>query len=1096
MDNVPCCYCTYEVPFRGVSSEHPAGHLLTAVRNSGEKQLLGKPLDKIFRFGCFEVAHNKLTLYGILGLSNWEVLFVPCINLGQISKENINATRQLLSQTLHRTEPYFYQSWISNRPGSIGLGKIDYLIIQDRHDHLYKFDPINNIWLHSINGNGIKLKKFKKYWLNTTDNTTNTNTPPPPPPTTTTTTTHHHNKLPHTPTRLLILTTDFEVFSFQLCYNQLKLSTISIITTKELNQLRKNIKNNINLFINLLTKRISYIRKSTGYLLANEYAIHNNSNNNLETLLIGQQDTTNHNLHKRSNVNIYETNWNDNKHDFPVKCTPVNSLTRLKTTWYHRLKGNYIIIDNTDFAYCRTLPLEIPTLAFKMSVIIFRDYFEGHRFPILSFYYSNSLVHNKNSYLYKYYPPYSLATTTTTTTTSPVSMSLVHRFGVWILRSGNLLTDINMNQLIDCTNHLSTTTTTTSNHQKKLYLKHIKLSFSDHLNELFKDKNIVKSTESTLQEYYIPLYEDYSNDWCTTTTTHDCTFMTTSDHPTNNDNEEKAKSLEQNNFIPSSFITELYELNQHYDNWLIPKHNHIKQSWLQLKNLIQLPQIHTPNVEIFNEFTNTTTYNNNNNSMNDTTDYDSSVVGDHHSLINIKSKQMDHSVIDKRLSTRSDWHKFSFSNLLKTDDDDNNNNNNRHNNLINNNHNHANNKSNSTNNLRNSIGQSFSKSYSHFYLLNKKKLDHFAFQCSPHRSDWYDYLLSTNWLNLLLFTLKQATQLSQLIYQYSMKPVNGYNGTIILLSGPDSGRNWQPILMSLVQIMLSAENRTILGFEDLIEQEWIRYGYPFVPDPTDWHDDSVSCDYDDGACFALFIDCVHQLLVQFPTEFAFTEDYLVLLLDSALSRGGGTPPFTIEFSCSCEATRHVKTKSMTQEQIIEKSNYFYNIRAWRSFHNWNDILTDHGYQLLFNWLYFWQYNSDPVNNRSDYTKLIQTINKSTQILIPILSPLYYPHFWIHAWYRWNRSIRLTNGGGYAFNAAYYRNLLGSTTTNNNNNNNNKQNSFMIPRTNTTPYTGWLTDESIRNALNQIGYSISFDYFYKNLYEIANLWDNNEDFNTS
>ncbi|RTG89992.1 uncharacterized protein DC041_0004216 [Schistosoma bovis] len=1156
MDNVPCCYCTYEVPFRGVSSEHPTGHLLTAVRNSGEKQLLGKPLDKIFRFGCFEVAHNKLTLYGILGLSNWEVLFVPCINLGQISKENINATRQLLSQTLHRTEPYFYQSWISNRPGSIGLGKIDYLIIQDRHDHLYKFDPINNIWLHSINGNGIKLKKFKKYWLNTTDNTTN-NTTPPPIPTTTTTSTHHHhhNKLPHTPTRLLILTTDFEVFSFQLCYNQLKLSTISIITTKELNKLRKNIKNNINLFINLLTKRISYIRKSTGYLLANEYAIHhhhnNNNNNDLETLLIGQQDTTHHNLHKRSNVNIYETNWNDNKRDFPVKCTPVNSLTRLKTTWYHRLKGNYVIINNTDFAYCRTLPLEVPTLAFKMSVIIFRDYFEGHRFPMLSFYYSNSLVHNKNSYLYKHYPPYSLATNTTTTTTtnttSPVSMSLVHRFGVWILRSGNLLTDINMNQLIDCNNYLSSstrTTTTTSNHQKKLYLKHIKLSFSDHLNELFKDKNIVKSTESTLQEFYIPLYEDYSNDWCTptptppppTTTTDDCTFMTTSDHPTNNDNENMATSLEQNNFIPSSLITELYELNQHDDNnWLIPKHNHIKQSWLQLKNLIELPQIHTPNVEIFNEFTNTTTYNNNNNnnSMNDTTDYDSSVVGDHHSLINVatttptlntnnhnntsssndnlmfmnwdtlstdslsserekkysdilfrsKSKQIDHSIIDKRLSTRSDWHKLSFTNLLKTDNSSNNHN-----------HNHTNNKSNSTNNLRNSIGQSFSKNYSHFYLLNKKKLDHFAFQCSPHRSDWYDYLLSTNWLNLLLFTLKQATQLSQLIYQYSMKPINGYDGTIILLSGPDSGRNWQPILMSLVQIMLSAENRTILGFEDLIEQEWIRYGYPFVPDPTDWHDDSVSCDYDDGACFALFIDCVHQLLVQFPTEFAFTEDYLVLLLDSALSRGGGTPPFTIEFSCSCEATRHVKTKSMTQEQIIEKSNYFYNIRAWRSFHNWNDILTDHGYQLLFNWLYFWQYNSDPVNNRSDYTKLIQTINKSKQILIPILSPLYYPHFWIHAWYRWNRSIRLTNGGGYAFNAAYYRNLLGSTLLNNNNNNN--QNSFQLPRTNTTPYTGWLTDESIRNALNHIGYSISFDYFYKNLYEIANLWDNNEDFNTS
>ncbi|VEL32095.1 unnamed protein product [Protopolystoma xenopodis] len=69
----------------------------------------------------------------------------------------------------------------------------------------------------------------------------------------------------------------------------------------------------------------------------------------------------------------------------------------------------------------------------------------------------------------------------------------------------------------------------------------------------------------------------------------------------------------------------------------------------------------------------------------------------------------------------------------------------------------------------------------------------------------------------------------------------------------------------------------------LIERDWVRQGYPFAPDPSDWQKNasllssksdfgiSSTVDYDSGAAFALFLDCTHQLLVQFPTEFAFTE---------------------------------------------------------------------------------------------------------------------------------------------------------------------------------------------------------------------------------
>ncbi|TNN10663.1 Myotubularin-related protein [Schistosoma japonicum] len=1090
MDNVSC-YCAYEVPFRGVSSENPSGHLLTAVRNSGEKQYFGKPLDSIFRYGCFEVTHNKLTLYGVLGLSNWEVLFVPCINHSLINKNEINSIRQLLSQTLSRTEPYFYRSLASDRPGCIGLGKIDCLLIQDRRERLYKFDPIHNIWKRSTSG--LQLN-FKKRWL------------------------YESKKLPHLPTRLLILTTDFEVYTFQICHmyqHHMKLSTASLLTSQELSVLRENIKNNLNIFINLLTARISHVRRSTGYLLANEYA-----NRDLKKVLITEQ-TVNFDSHERS-VNNFLINWNcfnektkmnqvNKVHDLPINLTPINSLTRLQAKWYHRLKGNYEIINNTEFAYCRTLPLEIPTLAFKISVLVFRDYFEGHRFPVLSFYYPNKVNSsiNKNNYLYKYYSPYSLPVNTPLSL-PPSSAAPPCSYDVWVLRSGNILTDIDISQLIQCNNDLPVT------NQQKLFLKHIKLSFSDHLNELFKHKTSIKLKEQSSQQYlhelYTPLDEDDCGDLCTTTQNFTSSHL--SNHHGNNSNnvnnvaDVSSKSFEQNHIIPPLLETELYENDGHFDNWFTPKYNHIQQSWLQLKNLIQLSQIHVPNAEISNEFANTTEHNTtvvddfqllnndkttavNNNLLYmkwDTLSTDSlSSERDKYPSITLRSKSnlRDHSITDRRLSTTSESHRFRFFNFHKNDA-----NTKQKNNAMTTITTNNNKSSNSTSNLRNSIGQSLGRSYSYFHPLHKKKLDNIAFQFSPHRSDWLENLSSTNWLDFLLFILKQATQLTQSIYQYARKPVNGYNGTIILLSGPDSGRNWQPILMSLVQIMLSAENRTIHGFEDLIEQEWIRYGYPFVPDPMDWHDESVNSDYDGGVCFALFIDCVHQLLIQFPTEFAFTEDYLVLLLDSALSRGGGTPPFSIEFSCSCEAARHVKTKAMTHEQVIEKSNYFHDIGAWRSFHNWNDILTNDGCQLLPNWLYFWKYNSDPMKSSSDYAKLIQTVNKSSQILTPILSPLYYPRFWIHAWYRWNRCARLTNGGGYAFDAAYYRNLLGPI------NSKDKQQSIVTPRTSTSPYTGWLSDESIVNALNQCATSIPLDSTYKSLYDIANLWDNEFCYNSS
>lgn len=85
------------------------------------------------------------------------------------------------------------------------------------------------------------------------------------------------------------------------------------------------------------------------------------------------------------------------------------------------------------------------------------------------------------------------------------------------------------------------------------------------------------------------------------------------------------------------------------------------------------------------------------------------------------------------------------------------------------------------------------------------------------------------------------------------------------------------ILSSLVQIIIDPHRRTISGFECLMSKEWIylsgyksrlqnspKYRVTQCPNTT---------------LFVLFLDLVHQLIVQNPTSFEFTTLYLISLMD-------------------------------------------------------------------------------------------------------------------------------------------------------------------------------------------------------------------------
>ncbi|XP_046400707.1 myotubularin-related protein 10-B [Ischnura elegans] len=100
--------------------------------------------------------------------------------------------------------------------------------------------------------------------------------------------------------------------------------------------------------------------------------------------------------------------------------------------------------------------------------------------------------------------------------------------------------------------------------------------------------------------------------------------------------------------------------------------------------------------------------------------------------------------------------------------------------------------------------------------------------------------------------------------------------TVVLQEG--DGRDMSAVVSSLVQLTLDPYWRSIVGFQSLIQKEWVALGHPFCKRL------SFISGYENeqSPIFLVFLDCVWQLLQQFPSAFEFTETYLTTLWDSTL----------------------------------------------------------------------------------------------------------------------------------------------------------------------------------------------------------------------
>uniref|UniRef100_A0A8C7P7F2 phosphatidylinositol-3,5-bisphosphate 3-phosphatase n=1 Tax=Oncorhynchus mykiss TaxID=8022 RepID=A0A8C7P7F2_ONCMY len=147
-------------------------------------------------------------------------------------------------------------------------------------------------------------------------------------------------------------------------------------------------------------------------------------------------------------------------------------------------------------------------------------------------------------------------------------------------------------------------------------------------------------------------------------------------------------------------------------------------------------------------------------------------------------------------------------------------------------------------------------------------------ECEGHKLN--DSARSTRWLQHLSVMLKAATLVCSAVER---------EGRPVLVHCSD-GWDRTPQIVALAKILLDPFYRTLEGFQVLVETEWLDYGHKFGD--RCGHQESAEDVNEQCPVFLQWLDCVHQLLKQFPCFFEFNEAFLVKLVQHTYSCLYGT----------------------------------------------------------------------------------------------------------------------------------------------------------------------------------------------------------------
>lgn len=144
-------------------------------------------------------------------------------------------------------------------------------------------------------------------------------------------------------------------------------------------------------------------------------------------------------------------------------------------------------------------------------------------------------------------------------------------------------------------------------------------------------------------------------------------------------------------------------------------------------------------------------------------------------------------------------------------------------------------------------------------------------------------LTDTRWLKHVMRVLSGARRVAEVLHE---------DGASVLVHCSD-GWDRTPQLVALAQLILDPYYRTIRGFACLVEKEWCSFGHKFA-DRIGIGKDITEHPNERSPVMLQFLDCVWQMIRQFPTCFEFNEKFLLHISDALLSGLYGTFLFNSE----------------------------------------------------------------------------------------------------------------------------------------------------------------------------------------------------------
>ncbi|XP_016090009.1 myotubularin-related protein 12 isoform X2 [Sinocyclocheilus grahami] len=132
---------------------------------------------------------------------------------------------------------------------------------------------------------------------------------------------------------------------------------------------------------------------------------------------------------------------------------------------------------------------------------------------------------------------------------------------------------------------------------------------------------------------------------------------------------------------------------------------------------------------------------------------------------------------------------------------------------------------------------------------------------------WFSSLESSGWLDIIRQCLQKAVEVVECLEK---------DNTNVLIT-EEEGTDLCCVISSLAQIMLDPYYRTLMGFQSLVQKEWVAGCHAFLDRCNHLHQKDKECH---SPVFLLFLECVWQLVQQHSPAFQFSETYLTVLSDS------------------------------------------------------------------------------------------------------------------------------------------------------------------------------------------------------------------------